>query len=267
MALSGELKDFGLTQLLHMIKTTGKSGALTLQRSSEVATIFVRDGLLTKVKMPDSHGDNLPSALLRAGRIDRDQYNLMNPQVAASEQAVALLLEGQGTMSQEDVVEFAGKKCAEGLYSLLTWQAGTFRLDAGSEPPEDDILTPTDLGPILDRASDYLGEWQRLHAVVPSLDGVLHLVAQPEGKAREVAFTLEEWRLVATMSRDMPLRDVGRRLGLDEVDLKQLAYRLVSAGLAQLNLPESTSLMPIPEPRETEAEKSSTGFRLFGRRR
>ena len=238
VALSGDLKDFGLLQLLTLIQVTSKSGALTLKRQQQSATLYFESGLLTKVRTSFGHGgDGLAAALYRAGRIRKEQYQAVANQVAPSEHAVALLLVDQGVLTHEAVMEFVQESSLSELYSLVTWPEGSFHLEVDATPSDEDILTPTDLGPVLEKAKGLLDEWQFLAARIPDMDKLLRVLTEPKQKVQEVRLTLEEWRLIAALCREQSLNEVGLRLGLNELTSKRVAYRLISAGLAEISEP------------------------------
>ena len=265
MALSGDLKDFGLIQLLTLVQVTGKTGSLTLERQSERGTIYFQNGMLTRVKAPNSHSASLATALYQAGRIDRDQYQMVESGVAPSEKAVALTLSDQGMLSREEIVEFVRERSVSDLYWLMTWPDGNFQMDIGVAPPDEEIAAPTDLSPVLEKGKSYLNEWQLLTSYIPDLERPLRLLSRPKQPVEEVTLELDEWQLVVSLAKAAPLKEVASRLGLDNFKVRQVAYQLISAGLADIPEPE-----PVPQPRYEEAqqlEERSGGFRLFGRRK
>lgn len=267
MALSGDLKDFGVLQLLSLIQVTGKSGALTLKRQQQSATLYFESGLLTKVRTSAEHeGDGLAVALYRAGRIRKEQYQAVVSQVAPSEHAVALLLVDQGVLTHDAVMEFVRESSLSELYSLITWPEGSFYLEVDAAPPEEDILTPTELGPVLEKAKGLLDEWQFLAARIPDMDKLLAVFSEPKQKVQEVRLTLEEWRLIAALCREQSLNEVGLRLGWSELTSKRVAYRLISAGLAEITEPELSSPLPPPIEFPTQAQVASTPEQLLGER-
>lgn len=294
MALSGDLKDFALLQLLTLVQITSKGGALTLQRGREKAVIHFENGQLTKVVPPDSRQESMATALFRAGRIDRELYELVSSQSLPSEKAVGLLVVDQGAMSQDELVEFVRQKALAQLFLLLTWGDGTFRFDVDAASPEDDILAPTDLGPVLEKGRAYLEEWKVLVSQIPDLDKPVTLIMEPQRQIEEVCLSLTEWKMVAAIPGSATLREVAEKLDLDEFAVRKLAYSLISAGLmdvVQTELvppksekaalaeslreltsaatpsepePESPALPPIMQ--EPEQPRGGAFSRLFGRK-
>ena len=276
MALSGDLKDFGLLQLLTLVQVTEKSGALTLDRPRETAIVYFENGQLTKVIPPESRSEGLATALHRAGRIDRELYELVTSQALLSEKAVGLLLVDHGTITQEEIVEFVRERSLANLFILLTWPEGTFRFDVGAAPGEEEILAPTDLAPVLDKGRAYLEEWQILVSHIPDLDRPLRLLPEPQRPIQEICLNLAEWKMVATICESTSLREVAQKLELDEFAVRQVAYRLFTAGLVEVAEPRAVPQeapflptdQPIPYPLSEAPEQPKVGAlaRLFGRK-
>lgn len=257
MALSGDLNDFSLLQLLTLVQVTGKTGALTLQRPRQTAVVFFENGQLTKVLPPESRHEGLATALYRAGRIDHDLYELVTSQMLPSEKAIGLLVVDQGTITQEEIVEFVRERHLAQLFLLLTWPEGTFRFEVGVIPSEGDIVAPTDLAPVLDRGRAYLEEWEVLVSQIPDLDRPVRLLPEPERAIQEVCLSLAEWSMVAAISGSGTLREVAEKLALDEFTVRQVAYSLLSAGLMEVVAPEVVQ----PEPTRVAPTEPFRTFR------
>lgn len=291
MALSGDLKDFSLLQLLTLVQITGKTGGLTLQRGKEKAVVYFENGQLTKVAPPDSRLESLATALYRSGKIDRDLYELISSQNLPSEKAIGLLVVDQGSISQDEIVEFVRDRSLAQLFLLLTWEEGSFRFEVDLTPPEGDILAPTKLAPVLDKGRAYLEEWQVLVSQIPDLDRPVTLILEPQRQIEQVSLSLAEWKMVAAIPGSTTLRSVADKLGLDEFAVRQVAYSLISAGLMDVaqaeaappelansvsvasrelgsDTPPSEPELPASPPSDQEPEqpRSSALARLFGRK-
>lgn len=230
MALSGQLKDFNLLQLLALVQKTGKSGAVTLDHWGQTATVFFHEGRLTKVK---DLSRSLAAALLESGRIDRQMYDLLGAELP--EKAIALHLSDSGVLSRAEVEEFARRQMVDDLQRLFAWRDGTFTMDLSAVPSDGDIVTSMDLAPLLSRAHARMSEWQGLVDAIPGLDVPLSLV--PEPPSAQLSLSRDEWRLVSALAAPVPLAEVARRMGIDEFAVRKLTLKLVTAGLASLPAP------------------------------
>ena len=256
MALSGDLKDFSLLQLLTLVQITEKSGALTMQRSKEKAVVYFENGRLTKVLPPETRAEGLATALYRAGKIDKEQYELISSQKLPSEKAIGLLFIDQGAITQDEIVEFVRDRSLAQLLLLLTWADGSFRFDVDLVPSDGDILAPTDLAPVLDRGRAYLEEWRVLVSQIPDLDRPVRLSPEPQRPIQEVCLSLAEWKMVAAIPGSSTLRDVAQKLELDEFAVRKVAYGLISAGLMDI-VPDEPA---VPEQGDSAMAEAIKGF-------
>jgi hypothetical protein len=249
MALTGRLSDFSPLQLLALVQKTGKTGALVLEHWGQTATVYFQDGKLTRVHEPSR---SLASALLAAGKIDHEQFERLG--AGLSEKAIAMALSDDGVLSREEVEEFVRQSMVEALIPLLTWTDGTFRMELGAAPSEEDIVVPSDMATTLALARAQMAEWTRLMSAIPRLDVPIRLVAEPDPASGQIQLTAQEWRLVVALTGELSLLQLAQQLGLDELVVRRIARRLVASGLATLPasppapLTAASSLAPASQP-------------------
>jgi hypothetical protein len=266
LALSGDLKDFGLLQLLTLMQVTGKTGSLTLERRGERATIFFKNGELLRVRTPESRSESLATGLLKAGKITRDQHHTIESSVPASEKAAALFITDQGILSRDEIIEFIREKSISSLYWLITWLEGSFRMDIDANPPDEDITASTNIAAILSKGQSYLDEWRTLAARIPDLDKNIRLLPVHREETAEVRMGLAEWQLVLSLAKEAPLKEVAAALDLDEFQIRKVVYKLLDAGLADLSEPKVESA-PVEESIPEPAEEKTGSFWSFGKRK
>ncbi len=95
---------------------------------------------------------------------------------------------------------------------------------------------------------------------------VFTLLPEPQQQHQEVSLSLAEWKLVASLAADIPLRELAQKLGLGEFNVRQVAYRLIRAGLAEVAEPEIAPPPRFEMPVEVEQPRAGGLSRLFGRR-
>jgi hypothetical protein len=266
LALSGDLKDFGLLQLLTLMQVTGKTGSLTLERRGERATVFFKNGELLRVRTPDSRSESLATAFFKAGKINRDQHQKIESNVPASEKAAALYITDQGILSRDEIIEFIRERSISSLYWLITWLDGSFRMDIDAQPPDEDITASTNIASILAKGQSYLDEWRILAARIPGLDKNIRLLQQPQQGNAEIRMSPAEWQLVVGLAREVPLTEVAATLDLDEFQIRKVVYKLLEAGLADLSEPK-VEPAPVQEIGPGPEEEKAGGFWSFGKRK
>jgi hypothetical protein len=250
------------------MQVTGKTGALMLERRGERAILFFRNGELLRVKTPNTRSESLASALLRAGKIDSEQHQRIESSTPSSEKAAALFMTDQGILSREEIVEFIRERSISGLYRLITWLDGTFRMEVDVPPPDEDITASTNVSSVLEGGQAYLDEWRKFSARVPDLTKNVRLIPQPRNGSQTVTLGLLEWQVVASLARELPLAEIAERLEFDDLQMRKAADKLVSAGLVELSdPPRSETALIIQEPASPTEEEKAGGFWSFGKRK
>ncbi|HWG74610.1 MAG TPA: DUF4388 domain-containing protein [Acidimicrobiales bacterium] len=117
----------------------------------------------------------------------------------------------------------------DAVFELLRVTSGTFSFDESRSAR--DPGKPVAVAPILAEATARLSEWREIEAVVPSLEMMLELVAEPAG---DVVLTAEQWKLVVSIGDGHPVGVVLERRKLGEFDGCKAVKGLIDAGLARV---------------------------------
>jgi hypothetical protein len=122
----------------------------------------------------------------------------------------------------------------EAVYSLATWDEGSFRFLPGEEPPERTVTkNNTNL---LMEAARRMDEWRVLNKKIPSLDHVPRFQV-PEGKQGQINLNTQEWLVLSKIDGKTGLSEIARRVGLPAFEVAKLLYGLVTMGLITLEEP------------------------------
>lgn len=117
----------------------------------------------------------------------------------------------------------------DAVFELLRVTSGSFSFDESRSAPEPG--KPMAVAPILAEATARLSEWREIEAVVPSLEMMLELVAEP---AKEVVLTPEQWKLVVAIGDGRPVGAVLERRKMGEFDGCKAVKSLIDAALARV---------------------------------
>ncbi|HSJ53660.1 MAG TPA: DUF4388 domain-containing protein, partial [Anaerolineae bacterium] len=149
MALKGNLRDFSTTQLLTLIHLARKTGALTIQVSAGVTTLFFREGKLVHATL-SGRDVHLPSILARAGKLTEEQAKIIRTRSGnTGDKELGMLLISAGHVSQRDIVNSIRSDILETVYGLFTWSDGMFHFEPNQLAPGDVISVPIDLENII----------------------------------------------------------------------------------------------------------------------
>lgn len=166
--------------------------------------------------------------------------------LASSSKSGRLLLDGdrgrrtlwidRGTVTGADGA--ASTSAAVAVMELLRFSDGSFEFHAATdvepEPPVE--LDPLPLGSCLEQAAELLEEWERIEAVVPSMDHRVRL--SDELVEDTVTLDRDAWALVASIVDRPTVATVVRRQELDEFAGCAALASLVARSLVVIDEPE-----------------------------
>jgi hypothetical protein len=252
MALKGNLRDFSTTQLLNLIHLARKNGALTIQVSSGVSTMFFREGKLIYATASGRDG-HLASVLARAGKLTDEQAKIIRSRSGTqSDKELGMLLISAGHVTQSDVVNSVRSDMLEAVYGLFTWSDGLFHFEPNQLPSDDAITVPIDLENIILEGSRRLKEWERLQDELPDLDLALKFTDRPQAQLRNINLNVDEWRVISYINPRNSIRQIAQRIGMDDFQIRRIIYGLLQAGLVEIIEPEGAPPRPLPS---TKMEK------------
>lgn len=168
--------------------------------------------------------------------------------LASSSKSGRLLLDGdrgrsalwidQGAVTGADGAMSAPSTAAAAVMELLRFADGSFEFHAATgadlEPPV--VLDPVPLGACLEQAAELLREWERIEAVVPSMEHRVRL--SDELVEDTVTLDRETWALVASIVDRPTVATVVRRQELDEFAGCAALASLVARSLVVIDEPE-----------------------------
>ena len=140
----------------------------------------------------------------------------------------------------------------EAVYTLATWNDGTFRF-AQDEPTPAHTITKNNTN-LLMEAARRLDEWRVLSKRIPSLDLVPRFQV-PEGKQGQINLNTQEWMVLSKIDGRTSIRDIAKNIGTGTFEVAKMLYGLVTMGLVTLEEPAPAAAKE-PPPAATPAPAS-----------
>lgn len=262
MALKGNLKDFGVAQLLNLIHIARKTGALSVRSDTMAATLYFREGKLLGAYQ-DGMDYGLLSLLQRAGKVTAQQAESVRTRAETrTDKEAGLLLLHNNYVTQKDILQVVRASALETVYSVFALTDGSFQFDANRMFPQEKIGVPIDLDNVIMEGTRRLKEWEQLQAELPDLDVALMFTDRPGTSLKNISLSVEEWRVISFISPRNSIRQIALYIGLSEFQIRKIVYGLLSAGLIELVRPEGAARgMPGVPP--SPAVKRSVVLRLI----
>ena len=236
MPLAGNLRQVALPDVLRVIEGGQRSGRLMLQRGDRRAAIYFSGG---QWLLADRIGSSLVLAhhLARTGIITPEQFEatLGVPFAEAGaipDMQIIRALISAGTMTQEQLRQFAFGDAVNLLTLVLSWQDGDFAFEDGVPLPPGRVWLPLPLGPLVTEAM------RQMRGVAPPIrevgplapEAIIDFTEVDPESGTAIQLTRDQWRLLTAVDGQMPLWAIVQRLNAPEPTILHLAAELVAAG-------------------------------------
>jgi uncharacterized protein DUF4388 len=242
MALKGNLKDFGLTQLLNLINLARKTGVLQLGHPpSSTAKLYFREGKLIDAGL-DGQSPELTTLLFRIGKINAEQQKaILAHATVRTDKEIALLLINASYVNQADIIQAVRSNLLDTVYLLFTWTDGTFFFEPVVLPSEDRITVPIHLEGVIMEGTRRVQEWEMLQDELPDLDMAMKFTERPDTNLRNINLSVDEWRVISFINPRNSIKQIADVNKMNEFQIRKIVYRMMSAGLVELVHPEGAA--------------------------
>ena len=268
MALTGNLRDFTITQLLNLINLAKKTGTLVVNNNGSTAIVSFKEGKLAFSQMGKTN-NGLASILYREKRISAIQYKIILSRAGnMSDKELGLLLINANYLTQVEIVKSLQNEFLRIINRLFTWVEGLFRFEDGILPPDDKITLKINLENIIIEGARQLQEWEHLQDEIPSLNAALKFSERPGTNIKNIKLSKTEWQVVSYINPKNSMKQIAKTTKLNEMEIRKIVYGLLQAGIIELVRPEGFK-PPAPKqisfPSEDPAEQRSLIMRIIDR--
>ncbi len=132
MALEGNAKDFGLSEIFQLISIQKKSGMLSITAKSKIAIFFQNGMIISTRDRRNRSKDPLKDFLLRYGFIDRDRMNSLQQIQSESNMDLTEILVSEKYFSEDELRQIFTEQIYESVQEVLTWPKSHYKFIAGT---------------------------------------------------------------------------------------------------------------------------------------
>lgn len=117
----------------------------------------------------------------------------------------------------------------EAIFGLFSWSKGTFRFVADETTDEQTVGMAT--AQILEEATTYASEWERIRQVIPSSNAVYRLASRPSA---EIQLRAEDWSVLTQLDGERTVHEIAEVSQLNDLFTSKVICRLYELGLLEL---------------------------------
>ncbi len=164
MSFAGNLKTVIIGDVLQLISTGRRTGALVLKRPHRGKQIYFRNGdIIAAASEPSTDEERLGQLLLRKGLISVEDLEKALKRQKSTGRRLGQILVELGTMSREDITNALRLQVEEVVYGVFGWTDGDFHFAEGEKPEASQILVELNTLSVMmegaRRFDEYAGTW------------------------------------------------------------------------------------------------------------
>ncbi|MFQ5905663.1 MAG: DUF4388 domain-containing protein [bacterium] len=229
MALAGNLRDFGVPDILQLIMTQEKTGVLTLKSDSKVANIGFEKGQLVEATYGEASRDYvLKDYFVKSERISKEELQEIERHQAETGSSFEEILLKFGFVSEQEVERMVAFRIQEVLDILLTWKEGEYRFDTDATIyPKGVVRVSVNPQAVIMEGMRRIDEWPRIERILPDPNIILGRKAKP---ILSVEFGPEEKRVLEFVDGVRTLSQLQEVTGVGKFRTYQACFNLLEVG-------------------------------------
>ncbi len=255
--LQGNIEKFTLPEILQLIAASRKSGTLGIQKDESIIMIYFQAGDIIYGYGP-RQTFHLGQLLKGRGKLTSEQLEEAVQTQAKTENTKRLgeILVAKGFIDRADLQSVVRNQVEELLYSLLSWQSGSFKFYEDQFPTDEEITVSLSVENVILEGLRRIDEETMINDTLPDLDKVCTITASQAGRTRSVTMKASEWNVMALVNGK---RSINQICDASPIGREKTLNRLAHLNLAGL----ITTTEKIAEP-ETGSNLEGMIGRLTG---
>jgi len=233
MALRGDLRDFSLPDIFHLVASSRKTGVLRIRSSDAEGSVWFHDGEVFFAQS-DWKYEPLGQRMVAQGKITANALERALEIQQAEGKRLGQILLSEGYISQQVLESFVQEQIQDTIFDLMRWEEGGFGFEPISLPVDEDIGLSVSIENLIMEGSRRLEEWSRITKKLPSMEIVFKMATAPGEGAREISLKPAEWTVLLKVDGTRTVSELARDTNRTEFDVARILYGLFSADLIEV---------------------------------
>jgi hypothetical protein len=231
MAIKGDLETVNLPDVLQLLGTAGKTGALSIRRGLEEKRVYFDKGRPVFASSSEER-EKLGSVLLKLKQFDENDLETARLRQDETGKRLGLVMLEMGLITRDDLVAGLKTQAQMVTTSLFQWWGGEFEFIEQPLPFPDEVMVGFNLNSMIMEAAKAVDDWNRVQSKLPDLGVVVRLSAV-EGKP-EVALAVDEWNVLSLVDGRMSVIDIADTAPGSDIDTCLIIVSLLDKGLLEV---------------------------------
>lgn len=227
MALEGNLREFGLADILQLIYYQRKTGVLTVSSSMDKVKLLFYEGNIVFAESARRGESRIGKLLIKKGMITQEQLDSALEQQKISGGKLGNVLLKLGHVTKDGVKDTLINQFTEIVSYLFTWRQGTYEFRPQGIPIDKDIPISLDTQHVLMDGLRILDEWSVMEGKI-TLDS---LFQKTEMAGETEGLSSEEKDVLSFVDAENDVSAISGLSGLDNFQVSKALLSLYEKGL------------------------------------
>ena len=237
VALEGNLKDFSLADMFHLLSSGQKTGTLYMTTAGAEGKVCFKKGRVFFASS-NYNRESLGKRLVKAGVISDKQLRqaLGLQKIQKKEKAgrrLGQILVDEGYLDVKVLEAFIQEQINDTLFDLFRWEDGELRFEGDDVCESEDIGISVSVENIIMESSRRLEMWNRIREKIPSTETRFVMAAAPGEKSIEIHLKPKEWMLLCYLHGGRSVRELTDLTGYNDFETARILYGMNAAGLIE----------------------------------
>ncbi|RKX19902.1 MAG: hypothetical protein DRP51_06600 [Candidatus Zixiibacteriota bacterium] len=231
-ALQGKIGKFTLPEIFQLIANGKKTGTLGIQNDDDIVMVYFREGRITYGYGP-RQTSHIGQLLSDSGKISAGQLEDAISYQSATDVTKRLgrILVEKKYVTRDDLNEAVKRQVEELIYSLLTWEHGSFKFYDNQYPTDEEIMVDLSVENVILEGLRRIDEVNHLREALPDFDKPLKISEATSGRGKDISLEPEEWNLLAMIDGRSSINDIIKQSDYPEAKTIERLASLKLAGL------------------------------------
>jgi len=245
--LQGSIENFSLPEILQLVATTRKAGTLAIQNQNAIVMVYFKDGNIIYAYGPQQtyHIGQLLKELEVLTPEQLEQAVKIQTESETSARLGEILI-AQKFINRSELETVVKTQIEELLYSLLSWQTGSFKFYENQLPTEEEITVRLSVENVILEGLRRFDELNMAQSALPDIDAVYTIAASEADRQKEVAMAASEWNIMTLVDGHRTLKEICEISQIDKDETMVRLARLKIAGIITVSEKKAKSPNSLP---------------------
>lgn len=231
MALTGRMRDFGISEILQLIGHQKKSGSLRVKdKLRKVEILFDQGNIVAATAEPLEPAFDLGASLARAGLISQEQLAAGRKESQETLKPIEQVLISARAVTMPQVIAASTLTRLEAIYSLFLWKDGDYSFEAEPVTYPQQWTQPISSEQVLMDGYRIKDEWPQIEKVLPH--PLVKLERTPE---KPVGLNPEQKKILLLIDGDVTAEDVAFKSLMGRFEAFKVVRELIERNLVSVS--------------------------------